>query len=174
MIEFEANLINDYTIEILSNTSWEAFSIGDFRLSKYYGNGNDTIRIIVPDDIYMADGVVRFKYGDEKCTYPTIDIVYTNKCYVETTPNYVTCNGEKTVFLFYNYNKEILEFKLSPNMSNYNVINNGYTIFQEDNNVFKVISDVNNQEDEILIEIGGPDDNCDTLHVKILPKNVDE
>jgi len=168
---FKAELITDSAaISIISNTTWEAFAIGNFKLSKYYGKGNDSIDIIIPDDIYLAEGYVYFKYGDEKCIYPNLYATITNKCFTKTIPNYTICdvNGEKrkTIFLYYNDDKEILELQFSPNMKEWSIADNRFLIFNTLENKLIIVSDGN--DGEIEIKIGQEDSYCDSLFVKIV------
>jgi hypothetical protein len=104
MYEFIATVTNDYTIEIESNTYWSCKAEGSFKLSSYSGGtGKTTINIEIPDDIMIAEGIVYFSFGDERCKYPEVTINLANLCYISTYPNYNICgeNREKTIYLFY-------------------------------------------------------------------------
>ena len=106
MYTFSATVTSSYTISVISNTYWSCKVEGNFKLSKYDGEGNFIIDIIIPDDIMIADGVVTFSFGDERCNYPELTIFLSNLCYVSTNPSYRMCNDEKTIFFFYEEAKE--------------------------------------------------------------------
>ena len=81
---FEATWVEPNSISITTNTTWEAYAVGNFQLSEYNGKYNSLINIALPEDINEAIGYVYFRYGDEKCIYPSIHVNYTNPCYIET------------------------------------------------------------------------------------------
>lgn len=104
MYEFNAILKDNQTIEITSNTYWSCKVDGNFKLSKYCGEGGteekEIIDIIMPDDIMTAEGVVYFSYGDERCEYPQIYVYFANECYISTSPSYSKCEDEENKILF--------------------------------------------------------------------------
>ena len=101
MYQFNATLKSNHTIEVESNTYWSCKVEGNFKLSKYDYSGDCVINIIIPDDIMFVEGTVYFSYGDERCKYPEIEVFLNNDCYIETYPNYVVCDDEKTIFFYY-------------------------------------------------------------------------
>lgn len=65
---------------------------GNFILSKYSGIGNAQLDMNVPKELPFANGEVIFSYGDERCTYPSIDVFIINDCYIRTEPMYNECS----------------------------------------------------------------------------------
>lgn len=97
MYNFNVEKIGDELI-ISTNTFWYCNVYGNFRLSKYSGEGNDKITISVPEELPYSNGSVIFSYGDERCEYPSIDIFMINDCYIRTEPMFNVCQtstGEK-------------------------------------------------------------------------------
>jgi len=101
MKQFSAITTSGYTIEIDSNTYWSCKAEGNFTLSSYNGSGSSVIDVNIPIDEITAEGVVHFSYGDGYCRQYTLDVYYSNNCYVSTNPSYEICNGKKTIFLKY-------------------------------------------------------------------------
>ena len=106
MNEFNAIVTDNRTIEITTNTYWSCKAEGNFKLSKYDGSGDTTISIIMPEDIMFIEGSVYFTYGDERCEFPQVSILFNNECYIRTIPSYDVCETENVIYLFYNEERE--------------------------------------------------------------------
>ena len=167
MDKFSADTIDYKTIGITSNTSWECYSIGNFKLSKYSGNGNDTINVALPDDIKFGSGYVYFSYGTEKCDYPYITIASANDCFIETIPKYKICDNVKTAFLYYKNAGEIVDITIDT-VNQWSVSNgNGLTYFIEGNKLSIVTKD----DDTFLTLSINPDNACDEFKIVLKKKS---
>lgn len=169
MYEFSATVTDDYAIEITTNTYWNCKLEGNFQLSEYDGSGDTTVDIEIPDDVRIADGIIYFSFGDERCFHPELYINLDNKCYIETYPNYNVCNNEeKTVFFFYEEPLEPFYISISC-LYKWKVGSSDFTYIKSDKEVM-IISNGNDGELQIV-----PDeqDNCDgknIIHVKLKKK----
>lgn len=106
MYQFTAIASKNRNIAITSNTYWSCKAEGNFKLSKYDGNGSDTIDVIIPEDEMTVSGTVYFSYGDERCKYPELDIYYTNNCLIRTTPTFIECGGNRQKTIFFHYKEK--------------------------------------------------------------------
>lgn len=87
----------DGKIFIVSNTYWNTAINGTIMLSKYSGEGNAEIEVLVAPDIPYGIGEVYFSYGMNYCTdYPQIHISIENKNFFKVEPNYVCLSGKGT------------------------------------------------------------------------------
>jgi hypothetical protein len=168
MYTFSATVTSDYTISILSNTYWSCKAEGNFKLSKYDGEGNCDIDIIIPSDVMMADGIVTFSYGDERCNYPEVVIFLDNFCYVSTNPSYRICDDKKTIFFFYEEAKET--FYVSVTCFDGWTVDSSSLEYITSNNDVMIISSGRDGELRII-----PNHQCDgknIVYVKLLKKET--
>jgi hypothetical protein len=168
MYTFSATVTSSYTISVISNTYWSCKAEGNFKLSKYDGEGNFIIDIIIPDDIMIADGVVTFSFGDERCNYPELTIFLSNLCYVSTNPSYRICNDEKTIFFFYEEAKET--FYVSVTCFDGWTVESTNLEYITSNNDVMIISSGKDGELKII-----PNHQCNRkniIHVKLLKKQT--
>ena len=170
MYQFSAIVTNDYTIDVTSNTYWSCKAEGNFKLSQYDGSGNTKINIEIPDDVMMAEGVVYFSYGDERCKYPKFEISLSNLCYITSYPNYNICdNGEKTIYFFY---EEPLEtFNVSVFCYDGWTVDSADLNYITNNNEVMIIASGNDGELRIV-----PQHQCggrSVIHVKLVKKKAD-
>lgn len=169
MYNFKVEKVGDELI-ISTNTFWYCNAYGNFRLSKYSGEGNDKITISVPEELPYSNGSVIFSYGDERCEYPSIDIFMINDCYIRTEPMFNVCQtstGEKQNILK-------LTFKEENESISVKIYSNGiwHVTDKNPNNIDYFING-----DELLISakegyvkvkpnIGCPDDNDVVIRMK--------
>ena len=66
---------SDGKIKIVSNTYWYTNCTGNINLSKYSGEGNDEITVLLPNGISYVQGTAYLSYGGKYCTdFPSINI----------------------------------------------------------------------------------------------------
>jgi len=167
MYIFNATVTNDYTIEITSNTYWSCKVEGNFKLSAYDGSGNTQINIVIPDDVMVANGIVYFSFGDERCKYPEVSITMVNYCYIKTYPNYNICdNEEKTIYFFFEEPHET--FNISVTCFDGWEVDTSNLDYITSNNEIMVIS----RKDEGILRIV-PQHSCNgknIIYVKLIKK----
>lgn len=116
MDKFNAIVTNKMTIEITSDTYWSCKAEGNFKLSQYDGSGDTIINVIIPEDVLTAEGTVYFTYGDERCSFPQVSILFNNYCYIRTIPSYTSCTFDeetaRVVYLFYEEENEIFNMSV--------------------------------------------------------------
>lgn len=166
MYTFSATVTSDYTISVMSNTHWSCKAEGNFKLSKYDGEGNYDIDIIIPDDIMIADGTVTFSYGDERCNYPELVIYLNNLCYVSTNPSYRICNDEKTISFFYEEAKETFYVSVTC-FDGWTVDTSDFDYITSNNDVMIISS---GKDGELRIVPSNQCNGKSIIHIKLLKK----
>lgn len=139
---------------ITSNTHWHTKIDGNFMLSKYSGEGDDVLDVIVDKDLSFANGNVQFSYGDDFCeNYPSIYVGYQNPKYFKIVPNYICLNGKgstATVTVFSNDNFKIPNISesyfsvLKYNENRLMIISNTDEEFGCDGSVSFTVNDIKN------------------------------
>ena len=169
MYQFNAVISNSNTISITTNTYWSCKSEGNFKLSAYDGSGTTTIDIIIPDDIMVAEGIIYFSYGDDRCKYPDLSILSTNNCLIKTTPSYIKCDD----------NSKILELRYDESGELFNVsimCVSGWSIFSptlkyfETNDGIVIVS--GEEDDSLFIQPNAECDETNFVEVRLI-KNPD-
>ena len=168
MDSFSAIVTDNRTINITSNTHWACQSFGNFRLSKYEGYGNDTIEIIVPEDLKFGDGYAYFTYGDEKCDYPFLRIYSINECFLETTPKYRVCDGIRTVMLYFKYEGEMVDVTIDTN-NEWSINSSGGLTYFIDGNKITIVA--KSSGGEISVKINSDSVNCDFFIIRLIKKS---
>ena len=184
MYNFNVEKVGDELI-ISTNTFWSCNVYGNFRLSKYSGEGNDKIIISVPEELPYSNGRVIFSYGDERCEYPSIDIFMINDCYIRTEPMFNKCSmhvgseeckDEKKIVEFGSKSNVLtLSFKEENEAISVKIYSNGMWHIPIDGNPYKIDCFING--DELLISakegyvrvkpnIDCPDDNDVVIRMK--------
>ena len=132
------------TISIVSDTFWSIKSEGNFMLSKYSGNLNDTVKIIIPDTIQVGKGTIYFSYGNNSCIIsPPLSIYQNNSNYFIISPSYIILKGKGTV-----------AYVTVDSINGYMVSNTNPSLFrtlQYDNNKLMIVS---NTDEEFGISSG--------------------
>lgn len=167
MYQFNATLKSNHTIEVESNTYWSCKVEGNFKLSKYDYSGDCVINIIIPDDIMFVEGTVYFSYGDERCKYPEIEVFLNNDCYIETYPNYVVCDDEKTIFFYYEDARETFNISVLC-FGQWNARSSNLDYITTNNELIVISPD--SDEGELTIT---PQNDCNgenVIHVKLIKK----
>lgn len=109
---FSATPTNNKTIEIQSNTYWSCKAEGNFMLSDYYGSGDTSIDIIIPDGTNLVEGNVYFTYGDNKCGIVNVNVYNTDEYVINTIPSYEICDNKKTISFKCNDTKEVFYIEI--------------------------------------------------------------
>lgn len=168
MNTFSAEVVDNYKISITSDTSWSCQSIGNFRLSKYEGEGSGFVYIIVPEDLREGSGYVYFTYGDEKCDYPYVQIYSVNECFIETSPKFKICDGVKTVYLYFKEEGELLDMTLDTNYL-WSVDSEPDITYFTDVNKLTIVAKEN--ANNISIKINAESVDCENLIIKLVKKS---
>lgn len=159
---FSASVTSEGTIEIKTDTTWTCKSEGNFMLSEFYGSGDSSVNIIIPETVSVANGTVYFSYGNNSCPIKDIMVYQTNNCHIETVPDYEMCNGSKTILLPYKEPNELLnvsiksfnEWNIETNDIEYIKYNGGYYIIAPDTDEqFSLISLKSEGCDDVIIKL---------------------
>jgi hypothetical protein len=169
-VEFSAEVISSYTISVITNTYWNCKSEGNFKLSEYYGSGNTEIDIIIPDDVTYAEGFVYFSYGDERCSYPRIEIGLANLCYISSNPSYMICDGKKTIYLYYEDSGETFSISVFC-YGVWNVSTEDDLKYITSDDGVMIIS--NGEDGEVVIQTNEQCEEKGKIHVKLIKKKAD-
>lgn len=142
MNEFNAILTDGRKIEIATNTYWSCKLEGNFKLSQYDGSGDTIIDIIIPEDIMFVEGNVYFTYGDERCEFPQMSLLFNNTCYIRTIPSYSVCQfedkTENVIYLFYEEERETFNISVFS-VNNWSVRNALNCIYLMNRNELMVV-----------------------------------
>jgi hypothetical protein len=174
MNEFSAIVTNEQKIIVTTNTYWSCKAEGNFKLSQYDGSGDTVINVIIPEDILSVEGVVYFTYGDERCTFPYVTILFNNSCYIKTMPSYTACttdNGEveKIIYLFFNEEKEVFNLSVFC-IGNWEVRNNKHCIYLARGSELMIVS----EDEDGFLEIVPLDCESNTIIVKLIKRSQED
>lgn len=168
MHNFKA-IAQDNIITIESNTYWSCKAEGNFMLSKYSGNGSDTINIIYYEDTEVANGTVYFSFGNETCETTSILIYSTNNCFIDTNPSYIECDDKKIIYIYFTEPKET--FNVSVRCFNGWTVESANVNYIIGNGEFMIITpDIDESELSII-----PNNQCDgnnIVTVKLIKKRI--
>ena len=144
-------------------------------LSKYNGNGSDTIDIIFYEDTEVASGTVYFSFGNEECEFTGIPIYVTNNCIIETIPSYRKCcdengkNCKKIIYFYFSEPKET--FTISVRCFNGWNVESTVANYIMGNGEFMVIAPDNADEAELVIKTNNQCNGSDAIYVKLIKKS---
>ena len=151
-------------IIISSNTHWNCKVDGNCLLSKCNGIGNDVIKIIVPRELPSASGAITFSYGDERCSYPEIDVYLLNDCYISTIPSYSVCKEGNVLLIPFYYSSEKLTITVlsngiwtTTNLTNCKIVINGDELViipkNKNDGSLEIIPNIGCKENHVIVKL---------------------
>ena len=145
MAYFNAEMdVDNLKIIITCDTFWSCTCDGNILLSKFSGIGNDEIDLLSDGNTWFYGGTVRFGYGDEHCDYPELQVAYNDYCVINSFPNYILCNGVRTIYFPYETNVDVFQVNLGSAIDRWEVANDGgHQYFVEGNNIIIVANTTN-------------------------------
>lgn len=165
-------------IYVMSDTHWSCSCRGDLLLSKYSGEGDDTIEILDVDGLWLYDGSIHFTYGDDRCDYPVLNVRFTQDCILETYPQYLLCDtpkGEVERVIYFPYDSERETFTIyiaTPTSGGWEVHDDGGHIYFVDNGYLTVVA--GSSEEDFIIKARNCEDETKYIKLRLTKLNGKE